>query len=156
MRTWWWLASLAGCAPRAADAPPPWVAEEEPPPVTDTGDPHFGVPVEVRVMRAPSVPPSARQGARWETQTIVSHEVAPARPARVGRRDIRLRNARLDNALRHLAQEGRFNLVVEGDLAVPVTVHLERVEPYDALLAIAEAHGVEVRYRDNIVIVAAP
>jgi hypothetical protein len=52
-----------------------------------------------------------------------------------------------------LATAGRFNLVVKGELAAPVSVDLQRVEPYDALLAIAEAHGIEVRYRDDIVII---
>jgi hypothetical protein len=89
------------------------------------------------------------------THTLSVREVAPARPRRVGPRDIQLHGARLDNALRMLAQEGRFNLVVRGDLALPISIDLKAVDPYEALLAIAQAHGIEVRYSDNIVIVGA-
>jgi len=75
------------------------------------------------------------------------------RPARVGGRDLRLRGARLDNALRMLAQAGKFNLVIRGELKTPVSVELTAVEPYDALVALAEAHGLAIRYRSQIVIV---
>ncbi len=151
MRHRLWLVLIAGCAPPRAEAPPPWVSDDDPPAVQASDDAYLADPPRARIMHAPLPPES-----RWETQTIATQEPAPPRPVRVGRRDIRLHNARLDNALRMLAQAGRFNLVVKGDLAAPVTVDLARVEPYDALLAIAEAHGVRVQYRDDIVVVTAP
>jgi hypothetical protein len=78
---------------------------------------------------------------------------AEARPRGVGKRDIALRGARLDNALRYLAHEGRFNLVVEGEMTTPVTLELHGVEPYDAAMALAEAHQLRVRNHRGIVIV---
>jgi hypothetical protein len=89
------------------------------------------------------------------THTITVHEPAPTRPRGVGPRDIHLHGARLDNALRMLAQEGRFKLVVRGDLALTISIDLKAVDPYEALLAIAQAHGLEVRYSDSIVTVGA-
>lgn len=90
---------------------------------------------------------------RFATQTIGSAEAPPPpRPRRVGKRDILLYGARLDNALRLLAREGRFNLVVQGDLADNVTLELRGVEPYDAALALAEANHLRLSYENGIVI----
>lgn len=90
---------------------------------------------------------------RFATQTIGSAEPPPPpRPRRVGKRDIQLYGARLDNALRMLAREGRFNLVVQGDLADSVTLELRGVEPYDAALALAEANHLRLSYENGIVI----
>ena len=92
---------------------------------------------------------------RWATRSLhPAPTPAPARPARVGKRDILLKQARLDNALRWLAREGKYNVVVEGDLATPVTVELRNVEPYDAAMALAEAHDLLVRYAHGIMIIA--
>jgi hypothetical protein len=92
-------------------------------------------------------------GDRWQTRSLTSSSPARARPAKVGRRNIQLHQARLDNALRMLAKEGGFNLVVNGDLAQPISIDLKNVDPYEALLAIAQANGVAVDYNGNIVIV---
>jgi hypothetical protein len=74
----------------------------------------------------------------------------------VGKQDIWFNRARLDNALRLLADAGRFNLVLHGELSQSVTAELRSVEPYDALLALADAHGAQVRFRNSIVIVSGP
>jgi len=76
------------------------------------------------------------------------------RPAQVGKRDFRLNDARLDNALRLIAEVGKFNLVIQGNLNQSVTVVLNGVEPYDALIAIAEAHGFRVHFERQIVTVS--
>jgi len=91
---------------------------------------------------------------RWQSRSIDRHEPVAARPPRVGRRNIQLHHARLDNALRMLAREGRFNLVINGDLNQSISVDLRAVDPYEALLAIAHSHGVDVQYQGNIVIVS--
>jgi hypothetical protein len=79
---------------------------------------------------------------------------AAARPRRVGKRNVSLKAARLDNALRMLAREGRFNLVLQGDLTAPVTVELHGVEPYDAALVIAHANNLRMQYESGIVMVS--
>ena len=67
--------------------------------------------------------------------------------------DVRFRRADLDDALRFLADAGRFALVTDGSLTGAVSVDLRAVRPYDALVAIARAHGAEVEQSGNVVIV---
>jgi hypothetical protein len=75
-------------------------------------------------------------------------------PRRGARRvDVSLRGANLPDALRLLAEAGRFDLVVDGDLGGTVTIDLYRVEPYEALVLMAEAKGAEVARHGNLVIV---
>ncbi len=98
---------------------------------------------------------AADSASRFETQSIgPTHKRPAARPRRVGRRDIKLHHARLDNAFRLLANVGKFNLVVQGDFTKTVSLALRRVEPYDALLALAQSNQARVELRDNIVVVA--
>ncbi|MEM1034709.1 MAG: hypothetical protein AAF928_05195 [Myxococcota bacterium] len=80
--------------------------------------------------------------------------VGRARPPRVGRRDVRIRSARLDNALRLLAEEGRFDLVVAEPLGDAVDLRLSDIEPFDALQVVARTHGLVVHYAGDIVTVA--
>ena len=84
------------------------------------------------------------------------HRPTPKGPRRVGRRDVRLHGARLDDAMRALAVAGRFHLVVPEPLSQPIDLELVRVEPYDALLVLAEAHGLSVSYQRGVVIVGMP
>lgn len=51
---------------------------------------------------------------------------------------------------------GRFHLVVPEPLSQPIDLELVRVEPYDALVVLAEAHGLSVSYRRGVVIVGTP
>ncbi len=93
--------------------------------------------------------------SRFQTRSIgPTHKPPTTRPRRVGRRDIKLHHARLDNAFRLLANVGKFNLVVQGDFTKTVSLALRRVEPYDALLALAQSNQARVELRDNIVVVA--
>jgi len=78
------------------------------------------------------------------------------RPPRVGPKNVHFRKAPLDTAFRMLAEAGRFNLLIEGDLTKPVSGDLEAVDPYDALVALAQVHGARVKFDDDIVIVTAP
>lgn len=79
----------------------------------------------------------------------------PARPPPVGPRTVKLRQAPLESALRLLADAGQFNLLLEGDLSQPVSGDLKNVDPYEALLALASAHGAYVSFDGQIVVVTA-
>jgi hypothetical protein len=80
---------------------------------------------------------------------------APARPrlGRVRRVDVRFQGADIHQALHFLAEAGRFNVVVESTLSGQVSARLRDVDPYDALLAVAEANGAVARWERNVVIV---
>ena len=78
---------------------------------------------------------------------------APTRPRSRGRVEVSFHRADLENALRFLADSGRFNLVVESGLTGLVTASLRGVDAYDALVTIAEANGAEVHYDRGIVMV---
>ena len=80
---------------------------------------------------------------------------APSRPPPVGPRTVKLRQAPLESALRLLAEAGDFNLLLEGDLSKPVSGDLKDVDPYEALVALAGAHGAFVRFDGRIVVVTA-
>jgi hypothetical protein len=80
---------------------------------------------------------------------------APARPSTHGKIDVDLKAAQLGDALRFIADAGGFNLVVQGEPASAVTVKLRQVDAYDALLTVAEAQGLEVRFERGIVVVGA-
>lgn len=77
----------------------------------------------------------------------------PSRPRSRGRVEVSFHRADLENALRFLATSGHFNLVVESGLSGSVTASLRGVDPYDALLTIAQANGADVRYERGIVMV---
>ncbi|HZO12671.1 MAG TPA: hypothetical protein VFB62_05425 [Polyangiaceae bacterium] len=100
-------------------------------------------------------PVAAQKEAQRQAQREAPSSTAVT-PRRVGRRDVRLHGARLDDALRALAVAGRFHLVVPEPLSQPIDLELVRVEPYDALVVLAEAHGLSVSYRRGIVIVGTP
>jgi hypothetical protein len=80
----------------------------------------------------------------------------PTRPKRRGHIALNLQAADLENAMRLLAEAGGFNLVVQAGLTGSVSAKLDGVDPYDALVALAEANGAEVRYERGIVIVRRP
>ncbi|MCC6558309.1 MAG: hypothetical protein IT372_35660 [Polyangiaceae bacterium] len=111
-----------------------------------------------------SAPPEAPYQARARTLQargpILIGEPAPppepTRPRKRGRVAVSLNGADLENACRLLADAGRFNLVVQSGLTGTVSATLDGVDPYDALVAIAEANGAEVRFERGIVIVRRP
>lgn len=77
----------------------------------------------------------------------------PARPRRSARVSVNLREADLPNALRLLAEAGGFGLVIEGDLPGTVSIRLEDVDAFEALSALATAHGASARYERGVVVV---
>jgi hypothetical protein len=90
---------------------------------------------------------------RFAVRSLGQDPPPAPRPPPSGRRDIELFDAPLDNALRLLADSGRFNLVIHDGLQGRVTVSLRNVEPYDALLVIARSHRLRVELDGNIVVV---
>lgn len=147
-----------GCA--SASSPPPEACPTEPPPpsavepLIDGSAPAPGVTAVAPVLDRPSVERPAE--SRWAVQHI-DQPTPPLRirPRRVGRRDVRFEGAPLGNALRLLAETGRFDLVLDGDFSQPISQVLRNVEPYDALLVLAEAHGAQVTCRATVVTVTA-
>jgi hypothetical protein len=95
---------------------------------------------------------------RGETQRIGAEPAHASfvRPPTRGKIDVDLKGAAIGDALRFIADTGGFNLVVEGDAATPITVVLHRVDAFDALMVVAETHGLEVDFDRGIVIVRPP
>lgn len=106
---------------------------------------------------APAAPPSRVLFQQQQRASILIGEKAPppdpVRPRSRGRVDVSFHRADLGNALRFLADSGRFNLVVEAGLSGAVTAELHGVDAFDALVTIAEANGAGVRYHRGIVLV---
>jgi hypothetical protein len=104
---------------------------------------------------------SAAQGIappadRWAVRQIGSRadeRPSAARPKRTKRVDIDLVRAPFDETARLLSDAGRFNVVVEAPSASAVTVHLKSIEPYDALVVLAEARGLSIRFEHGVVVV---
>ena len=65
----------------------------------------------------------------------------PARPRASKRVALALQHADLGNAMQFLADAGHFNLVLESGLGGQVSASLVDVEPYEALVALADANG---------------
>ena len=98
-------------------------------------------------------PPLRPSTQRFETRRIGAPPSANSatRPKRVGPRDMRFNRTRIDNALRLLADVGKFDLVIDGPMPQLVSAQLLSVEPYDALLSMAENHKLRVQYRGGVV-----
>lgn len=81
------------------------------------------------------------------------HSRPPVSPRLI---DVDLNRAALGDALRFIADAGGFNMVLEGDPNTPVTLQLHRVDAFDALVTVAEAHGLVVDIQRGIVMVTPP
>jgi hypothetical protein len=133
---------LSACASSAAPAPPPaaptpglaateWDAMLPPP-----GSRSIDSPPEVRRIR-PHRAPDGRP------------------PVRRSRIDASFAGADLTDALRLLADAGGLALVVGEGVQGTVDIDLRAVDPFDAMVALAEAHGASVSVRGRIVVVSA-
>lgn len=92
-----------------------------------------------------------------ETVTIAPPPPRAERgPGRQHRIDVRFHGADLADVARLLADAGGFAVVTDGTPHRKVSVELRRVRPYEALVAIAEAHGARVSRRGSLVIVRGP
>lgn len=143
------LVLASACSAPLEGAPPCTVA---PPAATSASGGHWISAPDEAPMRA-----SPRVLFREPAASILIGEKAPPpepeRPRSRGRVDVSFHKADLDNALRFLADAGRFNLVVESGLSGEVTAELRAVDAFDALVSIAEANGAVVRYHRGIVTV---
>lgn len=148
---------VAGCAPIGQSEPkrPDCHACEElhgasrpdPEPVTSAADDRS------RTIALVDADPSVSD--RFLTTRIgYGEEPASPRPPRRRKIDVELLRAPFADAVRFLAESGRFDVVIEAPSASDVTVSLHGVDPYDALELIAEAKGLDVRTRRGVVIVA--
>ncbi len=101
-----------------------------------------------------SAPSAHRLAAREKTRVIRAPDSPKPRPLGTRRRvDVRFRKADLDNALRFLADAGGFALVTGEGLTGRVDLDLRRVRPYEALVAVARAHGAVVHNDGKVVLV---
>ncbi len=103
-------------------------------------------------------PQSVRIGApdRWETKRIgaaPAEQLSSGRPARARRVHLELKDTPFDEAARLLSDVGGFAVVVEAPNASPVTASLSDVEPFDALVALAEARGLGVSYARGVAVI---
>ena len=109
-----------------------------------------------RTLDIPGPAPAQPAPDRWSVRRIggapAGHDGA-SRPRRTKKIDIDLVAAPFEDVARLLSDAGRFNVVVESPAPGPVTVRLMDIDPYDALVVIAESRGVDVRYRSGVVIV---
>lgn len=83
----------------------------------------------------------------FETTRIADAEppARATRPPRRARISLDLRAAPFEDVARLLSDAGHFNLVLDCPSSL-VTVTLRDVEPYDALVSLAELRGLSVRY----------
>jgi hypothetical protein len=134
---------LAGCAsppprPAASEADlSAWVAAEE------------TAPARSRVLLRGPVPAPFSM----EPVTLRTHAAEVPRPRRRGHIDVSFQRAEMVSAFQLLADAGRFNLVMQDGLSGHVSATLKGIDPYDALVALAEANGVAVRYEGDVVVV---
>jgi hypothetical protein len=144
------LLGAAGCAPAASPRPlapsagldaslDAWVGGT-------TGE---GTPARSTTLFGP--PPQAP--AFTGTTTLREPSAPPSRPRRGQRVDVSFHGADMTSAFQLLADAGRFNLVMEDGLTGHVSATLHGVEPYDALVSLAEANGALVAYDGAVVVV---
>lgn len=152
------LACLAGCAARATvrvgvaprtasfaldeSAIATWIA-----PAPDTGAETVVLAPERDIAPRAISPPRSFDTVRLGADR-------PRAAARSRRRvDVAFDHADLPNALRFLADAAGVNLVVADGVSGTVSARLARVDPLDALFALAQAHGADVRMEGRIAIV---
>ena len=139
----------AGCAGAAAPAAPVAPRQAEPSPedvdaAMQHPRPTSAAPVS-RTLREPSAP---------LTGTVRIREPAPAPKKRSGRRvNVELHRASLTEALQFLADEARINLVLGDGISGEVSLSLRRVDPAEALAALAESRGLTLSQQGSILVV---
>lgn len=92
---------------------------------------------------------------RWSVRTLPERD--EPRETLLGTRrfvNVRFARADLEDALRFLAEAGGFGLIADGELSGSVDADLRHVRPYEALVAIAEAHHAKVERKGRLVVVS--
>ena len=135
--------SSAPAAPSAAGTDSRWLAAPPPEPPRRS--------VQTVVIEEPARP--------TEDATLAGGGSAPIGRAgrgargRRGVRDVHLRDASVQDAMRLLADVGGFALVVDSELEGSVSLDLGAVDPLAALVAIAETKGALVEVQGGVVVV---
>jgi hypothetical protein len=91
---------------------------------------------------------------RFATRRI-GEATPPARPYRGARIDLDLKAADIHDVFRLLADVGKVNIVVAGDVSGTVTMRLRRVPWDQALDVIARARGLSYEREGNVILVRA-
>jgi hypothetical protein len=108
--------------------------------------------------RSMALAPEPREAEAPRLGFAAHHIAAPPerapRPGGRARVDVSFQGADMVNAFQFLADAGRFNLVLSEGLSGKVSATLRGVDPYDALVSLAEANGARVRYDRDIVVVS--
>lgn len=142
---------ISGCAaeakrPRAAPLPADlsaWVSDSAPavtratPLARRAGDDEDGAPGARSARPRHIIPPVERE----------------ARPRARARVDVSFQGADMVSALQFLADAGHFNVIMGEGLSGKVSATLRGVDPYDALVSLAEANGAVVKYERRIVVI---
>ena len=103
---------------------------------------------------APASRSLAAAPAGVPTETVRLREPAPAAPRRSGRRvDVELHRASLAAALQFLADEARINLVLGEGISGEVSLSLRRVDPAEALDALASSRGLTLSRQGAILVI---
>jgi hypothetical protein len=143
---------LTGCA---AEAPPPKAA---PIPADLEAWTSASTPAGASVRRLTLSPERAadEEAPRFGVapKRIAARPDAAPRPRGRSRVDVSFQGADMVNAFQFLAEAGRFNLVMQDGLGGKVSATLRGVDPFDALVSLAEANGATVRYDREIVVVS--
>jgi hypothetical protein len=84
--------------------------------------------------------------------TIAAPVAEAPRPRRRTHVDVSFQKADMANAFQFLADAGRFNLVMQDGMNGQLSATLHGIDPYDALVALAQANGVDVRYDRDVVV----
>ena len=117
-----------------------------------------GTPSEGEASFDAAAAPSSRtlRIDRFATVALPSSppDVEP-RPRRRRHVDVDLVGAPFDDTARMLADVGGFGLVLEAPGASPVQASLRQVDAWEALVAICQAKGLDLRYEGGIAIVKA-
>jgi hypothetical protein len=142
----------AACAP--ARTPPPRASSADLDAWTSVED---AAPLRSAATLSPASIPEARPALpaadRWGSRTLAAVVAEPPRPRRGARVDVSFQKSDMASAFQLLADAGRFNLVMAENLNGQVSATLHGIDPYDALKAVAEANGVEVRYEGGVVVI---
>ena len=143
------LAALSACGGTRASPSGPGATSAAKGPPAGREKPRLAPPVrEARTLSAPAHKSFAVR------RLSAAGPAVDERPLGTRRRvDVSFRGASLANALSFLANAGRFSLVADGPLTGTVDADLRNVVPYEALVALARAHGAQVQRRGRVVIV---
>ena len=123
-------------------------SESELPKTSQPGAPG-AQPTSGPIDRAPAE--SASEGEVNAATEAADEPFEPQPQPKVPLINMSVRGANLRNVLGQLADFGKINLVMPGDISGKVTIRLRDVNWLDAMKAVARSHGLGIQRRGNIV-----